>query len=291
MTSRRLDIQAPLIVIGAGRSGTTLLMRALRAHPQISFHGENDFLAPRLWRETMENRFWDNWERQFRLNPSSAMVPLPRLDDQAQARLNARAGALIAQHVCGLVEVRRTAAVWGYKELWNGASWIDQDWSVYDHIYPRAVWLHLVRNPFTFSASAARWNVKALTREHLRELLAVWTNVQGKSRERWTTGRYIRLRYEDMIADPLASLSPTLESLGLDWDSACGEVFSASHFKSAASKFPKVESCSVSASDYARVVPRLIGQCEDLGYLDACRIDIEEEDEGSTGPVTDLRAP
>ena len=45
----RCDPQAPLLVIGAGRSGSSLLTGILDAHPEICFKGENLFLLPKLW--------------------------------------------------------------------------------------------------------------------------------------------------------------------------------------------------------------------------------------------------
>ncbi len=279
MTVSGPDLQAPLIVIGAGRSGTTLLMRALSAHPQMSFHGENDFLAPRLWRETVGNRSWHDWERQFKSNASSsrATAPLPPLHRRALAALEAHAGLAAAEHVARLLGVGRACAAWGYKELWNGSVSFDHPWSTYDGVFPRAAWLHLVRDPFAFATSAARWNVRPLTRAHLRELLVIWTAVQERSRERWETGRYSRIRYEDMVADPQGTLAPILASLGLDWRAACGEVFSAPHFQSAGSWFGTAERVRVRAEDFSRSVPRFLGQCEDLGYLEPREIEIEDE--------------
>lgn len=288
MDTPPLDLRAPLIVIGAGRSGTTLLMRALRAHPQMSFHGENDFLAPRLWAETAQNRFWHNWERQLALSPTSSAAPLPPLDPRARDGLEAQAGALVADHMARLLDVRSQARAWGYKELWNGSAWSDRDWAVYDAIFPRARWLHLARNPFAFAASVARWNVRPLTQAHLRELLLAWTRIQAKSRERWETGRYIRLRYEDMVADPRASLTPVLDGMGLTWVEACAEVFSAKVLESVKSPFATLHRRTVRASDYARLVPGFLGQCEDLGYLDPFPL-VLQEDSTDVPATPDLR--
>ena len=50
------DPGAPLVVIGAGRSGSSLLARIFGAHPAMCFDDENDFLTPKLWRLIWENR-------------------------------------------------------------------------------------------------------------------------------------------------------------------------------------------------------------------------------------------
>lgn len=48
------NIEAPVIVIGAGRSGTHLLERMLNAPPDILMYGETRFLVPRMW-----HQLWD----------------------------------------------------------------------------------------------------------------------------------------------------------------------------------------------------------------------------------------
>src|SRR6266571_1149396 len=52
----KCDPQAPLIVIGAGRSGSSVLARVLGAHPDICFDDENDYFAVKLWHLVWENR-------------------------------------------------------------------------------------------------------------------------------------------------------------------------------------------------------------------------------------------
>jgi LPS sulfotransferase NodH len=51
-------LKRPIILIGTGRSGSTLLVRILNAHPDVQFEGETDFLIARLWREVWGNQFW-----------------------------------------------------------------------------------------------------------------------------------------------------------------------------------------------------------------------------------------
>ena len=50
-----LDFQAPIIIVGAGRSGTTLLDAVIEAHPKVYSIGETSFLLHRLW-ETLDER-------------------------------------------------------------------------------------------------------------------------------------------------------------------------------------------------------------------------------------------
>jgi len=45
----RLRTEAPIIIIGNGGSGSSLLDRILNAHPDISMQGEMKFLVARAW--------------------------------------------------------------------------------------------------------------------------------------------------------------------------------------------------------------------------------------------------
>lgn len=62
----------PLILIGCGRSGSTLFSRVLDAHPDVQFLVETDFLIARVWREVWDNRFWLNFEHHMRRDPKSS---------------------------------------------------------------------------------------------------------------------------------------------------------------------------------------------------------------------------
>src|SRR4051812_3561595 len=49
LSSARLDPTAPIVIVGAGRSGTTRLVAVLGDHPDVYMMGETSFLLPRLW--------------------------------------------------------------------------------------------------------------------------------------------------------------------------------------------------------------------------------------------------
>src|ERR1700733_11625074 len=48
------DFSAPVIIIGPGRSGTTLLDAALGEHPDMYMIGETQFLVQRVWKTLWE---------------------------------------------------------------------------------------------------------------------------------------------------------------------------------------------------------------------------------------------
>jgi hypothetical protein len=260
-----LDSQAPLIVIGAGRSGSTLLMRMFQQHPDISFKGETSFLVPRLWRECFENRFWHNWSRYSRLEPTSAFEMLEPCSPSELAELQRHVGAAIAEFMCRLLDVKFTARRWGYKELWNGGQSFDFDWAVYDSVFPRATWVHLVRNPFSFARSVSRWNRRPLDLIYLEELLGEWVGMVRRSRQR-AAGRYFELKLEDLLLRPQEALAPILDSVDLGWDPACEDALRTSTFVSAAPADPVLGSFKPNMDFFGARVEGLAALASELGY-------------------------
>jgi hypothetical protein len=53
---RALDFEAPIIIVGAGRSGTTLLDAMIESHPDVYSIGETSFLLHRLWEALIERK-------------------------------------------------------------------------------------------------------------------------------------------------------------------------------------------------------------------------------------------
>jgi hypothetical protein len=53
---RKLDPQAPIVLVGAGRSGSTLLDAMIESHPDVYSVGETSFLFHRLWEALVERK-------------------------------------------------------------------------------------------------------------------------------------------------------------------------------------------------------------------------------------------
>ena len=236
-TATKLDIQSPILVIGAGRSGSTLLHRVLNKHPEIAFFNENNFLAARLWLELWQDRFWLDLEIFNDTHPSSALDPKPVSDPEMLQQQKARIGRLVAETVAKVHGVNSDQCrVWGYKEIWSGAYGHDYPWDFYDAIYPRAYWLHLVRNPFNCALSNTNWNREPLTLEFLEERLHHWVLMAIKNSRNSTVERYCEIRYEDLVNDPQSVVRPLLEANGLAWNDACLEPLKRVEMKSVQQK-------------------------------------------------------
>ena len=285
------DIQSPIIVIGAGRSGSTLISRILNAHGSIDFKGETSFLLLRLWVELWHDRFWLNWPRHVSINPHCASDPMPAMTTAELAAERQRVGRLVARILVDLLQVdQRKYPVWGFKELWSGLAHYNHDWSAYDAVLPGAHWLHLVRHPFSFARSVADWNGAALTRPYLVHMLANWMDMLACNRQRSTTGRYHELRFEDLVRDPALTIGPVLQSLGLCWEAGMGKVLESKTMSSRnAAEGQDTVLVREDAASLVDSIPDLAGVMGSFGY--AVPADIPLASAAKDESVLDLRNP
>jgi len=223
-------LEAPIIIIGTGGSGSSLLNETLNAHPDIAMKGEMQFLVPRAW-----SAFWKadgnttlrNLRPHFEGDPGLE-ARITAMPDEFQAflgRLEAeefkRTGSILRQAIGAWFCVDEAAGgVWGFKEIWNGAD-DNHGWDCYDHVFPEATWVHIVRHPLSQIRSAARLSNLPLDEETVPLLLRTWLKIVEMSRRRASTGRYHEIRYEDFLAAPRRALSPLLDEVGAGWHDEC----------------------------------------------------------------------
>jgi glycosyltransferase involved in cell wall biosynthesis len=230
-------VQRPLILIGAGRSGSTLLTNILNNQKEISFHGETGFLAPRLWDEAWVDQFWYQWrdsalKKQNQQARSFFQVAANRDRASPNAAKNAkRAGRLLAELFFDLIGAE-SSEHWGFKEPWLGHPNFDYAWDGYDALFPQAVWLHLVRNPFDFARSSAQWNRETFDEAYLKRRLFEWGLMTRKCRERKSTGRYYEVRFEDLIVEPERALSDLFDHLAIAWNPDNAEILKTKYIAS-----------------------------------------------------------
>jgi hypothetical protein len=218
------DPCAPIVVVGAGRSGSTLLVRVLDSHPDISFKGETKFLLSRLWNTLWENTDWYMFPKYLASPRHSSGDFGDLIDDQTLAEGKDRAGSLFAGLMAGLLDADPSCRFWGYKEIWNGSGSWQIPWDAYDRIFPRATWVHLIRHPFDFLGSALAWNGWEVSLPALQHGLAEWVAIVRCSRGRAATGRYHEIRFEDLRASPRAALTPIFDGVGIPWNDACANI-------------------------------------------------------------------
>ena len=259
-------IGRPIIIIGAGRSGTSLLDAVLGTHPEIAMFGEFDGTIEQLWRqfwqvsaaETLRSRRIEAI-RQAEPEPDGASDALifervRNLERQERQRV----AAIIRSALDQLYTVtERPERYWGFKEIWAESP----DWQACDTVFPEALYLHIIRHPFDFARSSADWQRLPFTAAQLRADLAAWLGHLRLNSARAETGRYFHVSYEALLADPEAALAALFARLGLGWDPACRSAFGRRYVPSGRdSPLPRGIAASLAA------VPGLAEAMAELGY-------------------------
>ena len=227
--SPRLD--APIIIVGNGGSGTTLLDRTLDAHPNIVMLGEMKYLVADAWsafNRADANTILRNLAQYFDTDPRlearikstsdayGEFISLVERDENCRrANLMRR---IIAEWFCLNTS---QAQVWGFKEITNNGA---RKWDSYDLIFPAARWVHVIRHPVDWLYSAARLSGQSLSAETIPNLLKTWTDTVEMSRQRSSTGRYYEIKYEDLHSNPKDALAPLFGGLGLTWHDECRSI-------------------------------------------------------------------
>lgn len=208
----------PVIVLGVGRSGTTLLRVMLDRSSEIAIPYESFFVTPlarRHGRRPKIDDFLDDLGRFYQLyewgiSPDDVR---PKLQD----------GMTTGEAISAVFEV--------YAEHEGKPRWGDktplymQHLPLLERLFPDAIWVHLVRDgrdaglsflelpegfsgkawalPRTAAQFAARWRTEILSARRL-----------GKH----VGGRYLELRYEDLVTDPERELRRVCEHASLSWE-------------------------------------------------------------------------
>jgi Sulfotransferase family len=211
---------APVIVLGVGRSGTTLLRVMLDRSSQIAIPYESFFVTPLAHRHGRRPRlddFVDDLGRFYQLY-EWGISP-----EDVRPRL--REGMTTGEAISAVFEV--------YAEHEGKPRWGDktplymQHLPLLERLFPDAIWVHLVRDgrdaalsflelpegfsgktwalPRTTAQFAARWRAEILAARRLG---------------RHVGNRYLELRYEDFVEEPEHWLRRVCEHASLTWEPA-----------------------------------------------------------------------
>ena len=208
----------PLIILGVGRSGTTLLRVMLDRNTTLAIPYETFFvpqLAHRHGRRPSIDEFVDDLGRlrtlyDWGIRPEDVR---PRL----------REGMTTSEAIVAIFET--------YAERQGKPRWGDktplymQQLPLLERLFPDALWVHLVRDgrdaalsflelpegfsgktwaqPRTVAQFAARWRTEILAARRLG---------------RHAGSRYLELRYEDLVAEPERELRRVCDHASLPWE-------------------------------------------------------------------------
>jgi len=232
----------PILIGGDNRSGTTLLSVVLDSHPDLVVGPEIDFTEPvDLGPHILAACDLIDLLGPQRIGATKEAVAIEWFDgvhfvvqcerfglDREDLRnlviglMVERGTDLSALHDrCRLIdaigEFRRKQAGaerWGIKLQRR-----IQDIGTYAAIWPHAHFIHIIRDGRDLAASHLKtvpdWGYRTVT-----EAAHGWLEVITRPRYAAPDGRYLEVRYEDLISRPRKTIERMLNHLGLPWDEA-----------------------------------------------------------------------
>jgi len=208
----------PLIVLGVGRSGTTLLRVMLDRNSELAIPYESFFVTPlahRHGRRPQLDAFLDDVGRFPQLG-EWGIAP----DD---VRPHLREGMTTGEAVGAIFEVyakRQGKPRWGDKT----PLYMSQ-LPLLERLFPDALWVHLVRDgrdaALSFLELPEGFSAKTWAQPRtVAQFAARWRSEIEAARGlgRRVRGRYLELRYEDLVAEPERELRRICEHASLPWE-------------------------------------------------------------------------
>jgi hypothetical protein len=204
MTDLRLD--EPVIILTAGRSGSTLLRHILDAHPDVACPPETNIVNACA-------------QLAFAWRSAGAGLPSGGLSEAATAGLRATVDGLFRDYLS-----RRGKTRWCDKSLGSAptAGWFAE-------LYPRARFICLVRHAMDVIYSgleASPWGLMGYGFEqfgglrggnNVAALAAYWIEHTGRilEFEQQHAGRFLRVRYEDLVRRPADTAAGIFAFIGV----------------------------------------------------------------------------
>lgn len=209
----------PILLLGAPRSGTTLLQLMMHAHPRLAVPAENRWVLPAYYRRREFGDLSDprNRDRLARFitdtRPAFNNFGLP--------------AQLVRERVVdgpptlgsGLETVMRC-----YAERVGADRWCDKRPAYFRHVpallrlFPDAQFIHLIRDGRAVASSLLRtpW-----FRGDLGQAIGTWRMAMAdtaRARTMLPPDRWLDVRFEDLLTDPEAQLRRLSAFLGEDFD-------------------------------------------------------------------------
>src|SRR5215469_18258231 len=204
----------PVIVLGVGRSGTTLLRVMLDRSNELAIPYETFFvtaLAHRHGKRPRLDDFVDDLGRFYQLYEWGI--------DPEDVRPRLREGMTTGEAIAAVFEV--------YAEREGKPRWGDktplymQSLPQLERLFPDATWVHLVRDgrdaALSFLALPEGFSGKTWAQPRTAAQFAARWRTEILSARR-IGGHYLELRYEDLVADPERQLRRVCEHASLPWE-------------------------------------------------------------------------
>lgn len=256
-------ISRPCFLVGAERSGTTLLRLMLSHHPEIAWANEFEYsvdkILPDDWPGTEAYLAFLSTVRQFTEQNYEVdrTLSYPELVDSF------------------LDQFRRKH---GNKRI-IGAT-VHRHFDRLERIWPDARFIHIIRDGRDVARSriALGWDGNLWTgAARWKEVETLWEGM----RARLSPDRYTELHYEDLIADARGELTKLCRFLGVDFDEAIFDYTKTTHFKPpdpkrVSSWRTKLKPEEIQLAE-ARIGPMLVERGYELSGLPALTVTPEME--------------
>jgi Sulfotransferase family len=208
----------PVIVLGVRRSGTTLLRVMLDRNPELAVPDESYFV-PQLARRHRGTVDLDAFVDDLCRLPT--LVEWGLSVDEVAARL--REGMRVGDAIAAVFEAY--AATWG-KPRWGDKTPLYMQYlTVLEPLFPAALYVHLIRDGRDAALSFLSVPPGIMTEGwgHPRDAAGFacqWATEVSSARalgRRVGAGRYLELRYEELVADAETELRRVCRFVGLEY--------------------------------------------------------------------------
>lgn len=221
---------APIFIVGAPRSGTTMLRLMLCAHPRIAIPHEANFvieLYPRFrnadFRNAdVRNNFYEALCKVTHFTDSWSSVKERLRDDLDRAAPASYADAVDAVYCSFADNLKNAECRWGDKNIASITHVRELA-----ELFPKAQFIHIVRDGRDAAASQRKlWAYFALGGRYYSinnpaaaaKLWVAQNRAAIAAGERLNAARYLRIRYEDLVVDPEPWCKRICEFLGEEYD-------------------------------------------------------------------------
>ena len=206
MTETDTRAASPIFVVGCGRSGTTMLRLMLDAHPDLAVPWESHFIVS-LWRDRRRYARPGGVDahRMVRDIADSPMFGQWKVPDEILRR---RLDALVAPQFADVID----AVFMSYAETRGKRRWGDKtpiyvrSLPMLSTLFPTARFVHVIRDgrDVALSYLSVPWGPNDVWRAAHRWKQDVSTG--RRDGPALGQGRYLEIRYEDLVRDPRAAL-------------------------------------------------------------------------------------
>ena len=204
--------ETPFFIVGAHRSGTTMLRLMLNAHPRLAVPFESDFIRLFYYRlaEYGDLHQDENFDRLFADVSRDPFVIKARLMENPEAVREAADRSLSGLFAAMLSDFARRNGKqrWGDKTP-DYVEHLDALWNM----FPGCQIIHLVRDgrDVALSLSHVSWGTT-----HIERAASDWARMTtlGRKMGRMISDSYLEVRYESLVTDPPRELQAICDFLG-----------------------------------------------------------------------------